>query len=958
MTGSRTESASRGLLARIGVTLYPGEAGPAWLLFLSFFLCVTFQYAAKTVRQATFVDSLGATQLPYAYLALALLSYPVALLYSRLARRVSRRHLAAGTFALTAGSLLVFWWFFHTPGPELAMAFYVWIGIVVALTLSQLWSLASIAFDARQAKRLFGFLGAGALLGGVAGGLTARFAAQFGETRDSLLVACALLVPVVVVIYRLSAPALDRSGASETADRGVSKDRREADGAQDRGSFAAVTGSPHLRSVALLVALVIVVSQIIDLQFNWAVEASTTNLADRTAFFGTFFSLMGVAAFVFQLAFTTRIHRLLGVGFALRVLPASLSAGTVGLFLAATLLPAALIPVALALKLTESGLRYSVDDSTRELLFLPVPAEQRGRVKTFLDLFVKRAAKGAAAVLLLPVTVGWITPLEAGWISLVLIAFWLALTTKITRQYIHSFRRGLQQKAVDSGSPINLEDVTTLEILVQSLGSPDPRQVLNSLDIMANHQRGHLVPPLLLYHEDEEVRCRTLQILAAEGRDDAAPLVERRLSDSSPAVRAEATRVLADLRHQDACDMMMPRLEATDPGVRAAAIACLTNYGDRDMRQRAEAALVDMTSDADPSVRIEGAHALGAITEPHFEGRLVRLLYDPEPRVVRSVMRAIQRRLARDGPNPLYLPTLISLLANRRLKHDARQALAAYGEDAIPALRMFMNDPEEPLWVRRAIPKTISGIASRQTAEVLIDSLDDSLDSFLRRKLLQAVDALDLDHSEASRTQKIRHEITVEARHYLTSLADLYALDPSAAEAVDQQGDPPGSSAAPLLVGLLAERVVDHRNNLQLLLGLVYDPRQIADAFRGLVRPELRANALEFLDCSLQNADKDAVLAAVGDAPLIDKLTRGERLFGIARGTRTATVLKHLSPRARSTSDAPFLAVGALHAVHSEELTDLYPVVDSLEATATDPFVLETAQWVSEQARRRGRRGA
>ena len=62
------------LLGRLGVSLYPGEARLAWLLFSSFFLCVTFQYACKTVRQAAFIDSLGATKLPYAYLLLAGLS--------------------------------------------------------------------------------------------------------------------------------------------------------------------------------------------------------------------------------------------------------------------------------------------------------------------------------------------------------------------------------------------------------------------------------------------------------------------------------------------------------------------------------------------------------------------------------------------------------------------------------------------------------------------------------------------------------------------------------------------------------------------------------------------------------------------------------------------------------------------------------------------------------------------
>ena len=103
-----------------------------------------------------------------------------------------------------------------------------------------------------------------------------------------------------------------------------------------------------------------------------------------------------------------------------------------------------------------------------------------------------------------------ITALQASWISLVLIVVWLFIAAAASKEYVRSFRRSLRQRAVDTDLPINVADVTTLEILVQSLGSSDPRQVLHSLEILASHDRHHLVPPLLLHHDDAEVRLRTL----------------------------------------------------------------------------------------------------------------------------------------------------------------------------------------------------------------------------------------------------------------------------------------------------------------------------------------------------------------------------------------------------------------------------------------------------------------
>jgi hypothetical protein len=352
-------------------------------------------------------------------------------------------------------------------------------------------------------------------------------------------------------------------------------------------------------------------------------------------------------------------------------------------------------------------------------------------------------------------------------------------------------------------------------------------------------------------------------------------------------------------------------------------------------------------------VRIEAARALGTLGEPQGAALLLQMLYDPQPRVVRAAIHGIERRAQLCGPNALYLPTLISLLADRRLKHDARQALAAFGEVAIPALLLFMNEADEPLWVRRAIPKTLASIPSPAALDALVDSLERPNDVVLRRKLLEALDSLRLDPSDAPRRHRIRREVQVEAQRYLATLADLQAVDPLTAAAVDRFGgtDRAASTRLTLLTRLLSERTVAHGENLFRLLAALYERGPIWDAYRGLYQPALRPHALEFLDCTLSGDDKRAAMAAIDDAPVDDKLERAEQLFGIARGSRTATLRKHLVAADEQAGDPPFLAVGAVYAVFAEEIVDLYPAVESLCSTARDPFVLETAAWVMAQRR-------
>ena len=58
----------RRTIGRLGIQFREGEARPAILLFLMFFLLITFQYTTKSVRQSTFINSLGAEKLPWVYL--------------------------------------------------------------------------------------------------------------------------------------------------------------------------------------------------------------------------------------------------------------------------------------------------------------------------------------------------------------------------------------------------------------------------------------------------------------------------------------------------------------------------------------------------------------------------------------------------------------------------------------------------------------------------------------------------------------------------------------------------------------------------------------------------------------------------------------------------------------------------------------------------------------------------
>jgi len=404
-SGAVDDSAWRGVVSKLGVDLRPGEGLPAVLLFIYFFLIITFQYATKSLRQAEYIDKLGAEALPLVYFLVAVCSLPILLIYSRSVDRLPRHHLIAMTSILVAGSLVGFYFLFQLENQIVPVVFYVWISIVYVLNVSQFWSYSNHVFDPRQAKRLFGFIGAGGLLGGIAGGQVARFATSFVGTYAALFIAGAILVMAGGLIYFIQKhrPSEDSSTAGAA---GLGK-LEEA-----KGGFQAILQSRHLQLVALIMLLTVMVAQVVDVQFSSAVEESTETLAERTKFFGNFYSIMGISALIFQVLFTSRIHRRLGIGFATRVLPVTMALGTAGILGAAYFARGLLLPAALSLKVGENGLRYSLDQATRELLFLPVPSRARMKAKATIDVFVQRLGKGTAAILLIPVFFGWMAPIQ------------------------------------------------------------------------------------------------------------------------------------------------------------------------------------------------------------------------------------------------------------------------------------------------------------------------------------------------------------------------------------------------------------------------------------------------------------------------------------------------------------------------------------------------------------------
>ena len=69
-----------------------------------------------------------------------------------------------------------------------------------------------------------------------------------------------------------------------------------------------------------------------------------------------------------------------------------------------------------AARVLDTSLRYTIDKTTREVLFLPLPANVKYRAKPFVDVTMDRLAKAGGALLILVLIKPW--GLNLSWRSL------------------------------------------------------------------------------------------------------------------------------------------------------------------------------------------------------------------------------------------------------------------------------------------------------------------------------------------------------------------------------------------------------------------------------------------------------------------------------------------------------------------------------------------------------------
>ena len=916
------------------VELRDEESVTALLMFAYSFLAMTAYNIIQPLTRSKLIASLGAVNVPYVVFGSGLIIGGLMLGYTRFYAALPRRWALPITQALMAAMMLVFWALFRVAGEWVSVAFYLWGLLLGVLLISQFWTLANGIYDPRQAKRIFGFVGGGVALGGMTGaGMTAFIIERVGANT--------LLVWSAVTLALCAAMVATILGREAAADAAAGKSRKSDEGVTLRRALQLLTESRQVQLIALVIAFGSIGAALIDQQVNMAAEAM--GKADNI---GKFLAQvrfgLSATAFVIQVGFTSRIHRYLGIGFALLMLPTNLAATAAAILLTSNVWAPAVATI------MDRSLRYTVDKTTREVLFLPLPSQLRQEVKPFIDVTVDRMSRGVGAIFIIVLIQPWglhLTWVQLSFVSAALSIAWFFMSIRAKKEYLQSFRQSIERHDIEADEVrVNVADFTTVETLIEELASMDDRRVIYAIDLLESMDKRNLVTPLLLHHESLRVRVRALEAMAAmnDARPDLAerwlPAIERLLTDEDPDVRAAAVRTLVALRREGAAAFMKPYLSDRDPRLVMTAAVSLADSADADDQaaaQRAIEALVDDPREAASGIRREVARSLSAIRNPHFRNLLVPLLYDADVDVALAAIRsagAIGAAGDADAGAFVFVAPLVSLLRHRARKAAARDVLVGYGEPILDALAHFLRDDQEDIWVRRHIPATLARIPLQASVDLLVERLADP-DGFLRYKAIAALETLlrarpDLKCAGVP-VETLAVAEALRSCMYLSLLANLRRADP---EIASRQ-----------LARTLQDKLDRSKDRIYRLLGLLYGAKDMAAARWALERGEGRArsSAAEFLDNLLKGDLRKRVMPMLEDLPIDERVRKANVLIKSRPRDleETVTQLVH--------DDDQVVAAAAIHYVEAMKIDAL---AGDLEQTlehrdVRDWHVFEAASW-------------
>jgi AAA family ATP:ADP antiporter len=833
----------------------PGEGRPVLTLTLYYFFIMAASITGRSVSNGLFFARVDNAEsiFPLMLIPVTIVATLTVSAYSRLARRINLVTLLITTGAFFAATLVALRLFIDNDAALILL--YIWMEVINIILFFQFYIFAGTIFDTRQAKRVFGTLGVGGALAGILSGVVLRpITNRFGSET-------VVLLTVTFIVLSLGTIWLARVYMRKTTASAASDDKDQP-----------IKLNTYLKTLAIVLAATILVATTVDYQYKLLAKRAISSADELTAFYGEISAIVGVLQVVLRLFFVSRLLTRFGILAGLITLPLAIGLGSLGVLLAPILLSATI------LKGADQSLRFTLNETSMELLWVPIPAQRKLAIKPFINGTVPSVMQGVTGIVIFAL-VSLFPQSDVAVLSVLVlgvVALWIPLTLQLRRGYVAELMSSIQQRALEL-EDLNLDetDATIVATIDRSLQSKEEIEQAFTLGLI---EKLPLTPwsrtlQGLFQNGSYPIRQKLLEI-AADYPDIISSDELRQLIEGEPHSLTDEAIIAAGKRNLlDVLPLLEKHLTSTMPEVKAAAArAILTmQQGSIEQAQDTLRAMLDGANAAENATALSTLSALPTTVASSVvhESVLRDMLNNQSTRARRVVLEMVINPGYWAKEKPADNETIVSIAYNLRKPSTqplAEQVLKNYpDEHVVEVLGALLRDKGTQLPLRAGI---IGSLRQYPTPAVVMTILQ-HMDLTHQAVFTAAVDsllAIARDHPHDAETLKTLHEQLAQVARAIYSA---YGL-------LDQI-----TTDEPLLEEIIRDRI-ELLLPVLLKLSIMDVPHtQIESIIENLRPPQAStiANVLEILDNVLSRSEREIIIPLFEGRPVTELARLAQRHF-------------------------------------------------------------------------------
>jgi len=874
------------------------EAPPVFLMVLfSFFVGLSLSFYF-TASNAIFLKHFGPKMIPLSFIASGIIVYLAWWGFSHFDKRsgLSGQVFLKFSFVfITVLAISIGVWIFDTSW--LAFTMYTWVRVMVYITLVNFWGVAGKLFNLRQGKRIFGLISVGEVISIIIGYFSIPLLLHFLKTPDLLFLASASLFVCLVLVYIIFRNFHDQLVSEKTAPV------REKPPTVSEWNYWNLLKKPYFFLISMMALLPIFGYLFVDFLFLAQTKREFANNPETIArFLGIFLGFVAIVELIFKL-FSGRFLNKYGLKPSLLSLPiilifSILMAALFGSFYGAMGMFFAFLATA---RLFERSIRGAVYEPAFQLLYQPVPTEQRLPFQNQIEGIPKAFGTviTGATILLLSSIPGF-GLVSFNWVFILVLGLWIWLSYKMYEEYRNMLKSkliGLKEEEQEDGqelSPVIRKSLSSagkdgFQALYEFYEKVDPAGIDRILELSFNESPVHIQKAILEKIRDKEY--------------------------------VPALDFIEKLYEQDNLAAWHETLEETRAILREAEDLPFDS-------------LVSQAHNDDAGERLRAARLLGFSGRYNTYRLLINLIKDPNPEVKKAALISAGRIKRYE-----LWQYIIENLIDPEFSNIAGVAVKMTGEPILTDLDRFFDKISEHKQTQQQIIGIIESIGGEHSIRILREKINYP-DKDIRYQVLLSLSNLEY-HASVSEAPSIRQTIeeSVETLVWLmASIIDISGLD----------------NAVRLRQALMDE-IENKKEQIFLLLSLIYEHGTIRHIREKIESPDNNAKiyALEISDMMISEEIKELFFPIFEDLSIHEKLTRFSNRFPqekLSFHERILDIIDKDYTKIDKWSKACAIAI-----YDQPDLPLPESAIDMLEANFVnpDPLLAELAAWILYQRSRK-----